>query len=124
MFKNILLLEDQNEARRGLARVLRLAGHQVQTARNVLEAQVLCAMEPFDVAIVDVNLPGLHGDEWALYLKDLYPDIRIIFVSGRAGLAGLDRFGPDVAFLQKPIDSDELLDLLADSAGKHAAIAC
>lgn len=117
MTKRILLLEDQDATRRGLAALLTAEGHDVLVARNALEAQALCAKgrDP-DVAIVDIQLPGLQGNEWALYLKEMSPDTRIIFVSGRPGLAGLDRYGPDVHFLHKPFSPQDLLALIADTA--------
>src|SRR5206468_6552756 len=102
MAKRILLLEDQDITRRSLATLLQREGHTVLVARNALEAQALCAEGEPEVAIVDIQLPGLQGNEWALYLKEMSPDTRIIFVSGRPGLAGLDRYGPDVHFLHKP----------------------
>ncbi len=117
MAKRILLLEDQDVTRRSLATLLQAEGHHVLIARNALEAQALCAsgQEP-DVAIVDIQLPGLQGNEWALYLKEMSPDTRIIFVSGRPGLAGLDRYGPDVHFLHKPFQPDDLLALITDGS--------
>ena len=121
MKKRILLLEDEARSRTPLANLLRREGHTVSVARNALEAQALCADDQPDVAIVDINLPGLRGDEWALYLKETSPDTRIIFVSGRPGLAGLDRYGPDVLFLHKPLDPTLLLDMLSDEkAPLHA----
>jgi DNA-binding response OmpR family regulator len=112
MAKRVLLLEDQDVMRRGLATLLEAEGHEVLVARNALEAQALCANNDPDVAIVDIQLPGLHGDEWALYLKEMSPETRIIFVSGRPGLAGLDRYGPDVHFLHKPFSPQDLLALI------------
>ena len=112
MAKRILLLEDQEVTRRSLANLLRAEGHDVLVARNALEAQALCTENEPDVALVDIELPGLQGNEWALYLKDMSPDTRIIFVSGKQGLAGLDRYGPDVHFLHKPFVPQELLDLI------------
>jgi DNA-binding response OmpR family regulator len=119
MSKRILLLEDQDVTRRSLATLLQAEGHEVLVAKNALEAQALCGggttNDP-DVAIVDIQLPGLHGDEWALYLKEMSPDTRIIFVSGRPGLAGLDRYGPDVHFLHKPFHPEELLALINEKS--------
>jgi DNA-binding response OmpR family regulator len=115
MGKIILLLEDQDITRRSLATLLKAEGHQVMVARNALEAQALCAdLEP-DVALVDIELPGLQGNEWALYLKDMSPETRIIFVSGKNGLAGLDRYGPDVHFVHKPFDPQALLKLIEET---------
>jgi DNA-binding response OmpR family regulator len=111
--KRILLLEDQDQTRRGLAKLLQQEGHTVLVARNALEAQAQCSEGDPDIAVLDVQLPGLPGNEWALHLKEVSPDTRIIFVSGRPGLAGLDRYGPDVHFLHKPFAPRELLDLIA-----------
>ena len=116
MIKRVLLLEDQTVTRRNLAKLLEIDGHEVLTARNALEAQALCAQQEPDVALVDIGLPGLQGHEWALHLKEASPETRIIFVSGRPGLAGLDRFGPDVHFLHKPFDPQQLLDLVAEDS--------
>jgi CheY-like chemotaxis protein len=114
--KTILLLEDQDTTRRSMANLLRSEGYRVLVARNALEAQALCADQEPDVALLDIELPGLQGNEWALYLKDMSPDTRIIFVSGKPGLAGLDRYGPDVHFLHKPVDPAHLLDLISGGA--------
>ncbi|MGN6368379.1 MAG: response regulator transcription factor [Phycisphaerae bacterium] len=114
--KRILLLEDQDITRRSLATLLSAEGHTVMVAKNALEAQALCATSDPDVAIVDIQLPGLHGDEWALYLKEMSPDTRIIFVSGKPGLAGLDRYGPDVHFLHKPFSPQQLLSLINENS--------
>ena len=114
MRKHVLLLEDQDATRRSLAQLLQTNGHEVRVARNALEAQALCADFTPDVALVDIELPGLQGHEWALYLKETSPETRIIFVSGKAGLAGMDRFGPDVHFVHKPVQPEELLALVAE----------
>ena len=112
MKKCVLLLEDEMRSRQSMAALLRSAGHEVIVARNALEAQVLCTDCEPDLAVVDVQLPGLRGDEWALHLKESLPQTRVIFVSGLPGLAGLDRYGPDVVFLQKPISPDEFLEIV------------
>ncbi len=122
MARQILLLEDQDVTRRSLANLLKSEGYDVLVARNALEAQALCIDEEPAVAIVDIELPGLRGDEWALYLKEMSPETRIIFVSGRPGLAGMDRYGPDVHFLHKPFAPDRLLELVAESGAAPLAL--
>ena len=117
----VLLLEDQDVTRRSLATLLTAEGYDVAVARNALEAQALCTERDPDVAIVDIQLPGLRGDEWALYLKEMSPDTRIIFVSGRPGLAGMERYGPDVHFLHKPFAPEQLLELIAASGAAPLA---
>ncbi len=122
MAKRVLLLEDQDVTRRSLATLLQAEGYEVLVVRNALEAQALCesGSEP-EVAVVDIQLPGLQGHEWALYLKESSPETRIIFVSGRPGLAGMDRYGPDVHFLHKPFQPEDLLALVAGESPAASA---
>ena len=115
--KHIIVLEDEAPSRNGLATLLRSAGHDVVVACNALEAEALCAARTPDVAVIDINLPGLRGDEWAMHLKSMASQIQIIFVSGRPGLADLDLFGPDAHFLHKPIAPDDLLDAVSEESG-------
>ena len=117
MPKRILVLEDQDFARRGIAVILEQEGHVTLRARHALEAQALCAALPVDVAIVDIELPGLKGHEWAMHLKEASPETRIVFVSGFAELAELDRFGADVHFLRKPFSPNMLLELVEGDLG-------
>jgi DNA-binding response OmpR family regulator len=109
--KRIVLLEDNRESRVGLAALLRADGHEVAEVRNALEAQAWIAGSPVapDLAIVDIDLPGLRGDQWALFLKETMPDTRIIFISGHHGLAGIDRYGPDARYFHKPFAIDEFM---------------
>jgi DNA-binding response OmpR family regulator len=118
--KRIVLLEDNRESRAGLAALLRSEGHEVVEVKNALEAQAWIASAPKspDVAIVDIDLPGLRGDQWALYLKETSPETRIIFVSGHFGLAGIDRYGPDARYFHKPFAIDDLLDAVNENSSE------
>jgi DNA-binding response OmpR family regulator len=123
--KRIVLLEDNRESRAGLAALLRSDGHEVVEVKNALEAQAWIASSPTppDVAIIDIDLPGLRGDQWALYLKETSPETRIIFVSGLHGLAGIDRYGPDARYFHKPFAIDELMDAVNEEASELSQVA-
>jgi len=110
--KRIVLVEDHRESRVGLAALLRADGHEVVEVKNALEAQAWIAGAPLppDIAVVDIDLPGLRGDQWALFLKETMPDTRIIFISGHHGLAGIDRYGPDARYFHKPFAIDDFTD--------------
>ena len=115
MKKRIVLLEDDRQSRKGMAALLRNEGHEVTEVQHALEAQAWIAQctTPPDVAVVDIHLPGLRGDEWALFLKDLLPETRIVFVSGLPGLAGIDRYGPDATYFQKPFRVEDFLHVVS-----------
>lgn len=118
MKKRIVLLEDNRQSRQGMAALLRNDGHDVVEVTHALEAQAWIATcsTPPDIAVVDINLPGLRGDEWALFLKEMMPETRIVFISGSAGLAGIDRYGPDAMFFHKPFSVNEFLHAMNDSS--------
>ena len=114
--KRIVLLEDNRESRIGLSALLRAEGHEVVEVKNALEAQAWIAgsQDAPDLAIVDIDLPGLRGDQWALFLKETMPETRIIFISGHHGLAGIDRYGPDARYFHKPFAINEFIDAVND----------
>jgi DNA-binding NtrC family response regulator len=116
--KRIVLLEDHRESRVSLSALLRADGHQVVEVKNALEAQAWIAESPLppDVAVVDIDLPGLRGDQWALFLKETMPETRIIFISGHHGLAGIDRYGPDARYFRKPFAIDEFMDAVNEES--------
>ena len=72
-----------------MATLLRHAGHEVVLARNAMEAQVLRDERSPDTVVADINLPGMRGDLWALFLADLSQETQVIFVSGRPKTAHL-----------------------------------
>jgi two-component system, cell cycle sensor histidine kinase and response regulator CckA len=116
---HILVVEDEDEVREATQRALESLGHKVVVAANDDEALALfeTTKVPFEVAVVDVVMPGRGGRALATDLLALQHDLRVLFVSG---------YGPDqfpasntngtIGFLQKPLSRAALgakvLDLL------------
>ena len=105
----LLLVEDHEDSRRVLARLLRRRGYYVAEARESSEARALCTEETFDILISDIGLPGDTGYD---VLKEL---------NARYGLPGIAMtgfgFDTDVArgkeagfeeYLIKPISAKTL----------------
>jgi two-component system CheB/CheR fusion protein len=61
----ILVVEDNHDSREMLCHLLRLDGHQIKSAPDGLQGLSLLENDHFDVALVDVGLPGLDGFEVA-----------------------------------------------------------
>ncbi len=108
--RQVLVIEDNADARLALQTILDLMGHSVEVAgdgRSGLDA--LLASRP-DIAIVDIGLPELTGLEVAKHARGGGYAGRLIAISGygqaadvrQAMLAGFD------AYLVKPIDASEL----------------
>ena len=112
----VLIVDDNQDAAESLAILLRLAGCDVRTAHDGLEAVGAAAVFRPDVAILDLGLPGLNGYEVARRIrKEQGTGVRLIAVTGwgqdedrrRTAAAGFDHH------LTKPVELDELRRLLA-----------
>jgi PAS domain S-box-containing protein len=111
--RQILLVDDNEDARLLLAEVLAAFGHEVQTAADGPAA--LAMLEAFapDVAILDIGLPGMDGYELATRIRALpgHAKLRLLALTGYGQPADTARTrdaGFDV-HLVKPIEIQRLL---------------
>jgi CheY-like chemotaxis protein len=79
---SILLVDDDDQFRTMLSEVLTQAGYQVQEASNGQQALDLYANQPPDLVITDLVMPQKEGLEMIVELKRLYPEARVIAISG------------------------------------------
>jgi CheY-like chemotaxis protein len=102
----VLVVDDQNQVRTLMARVLSEAGHVVMEAEDGLEA--LDIIESYagalHLVVTDVTMPRVSGTELAAQIKQRWPRIPILYVSGRE----LPQGAPDAPRLNKPFLPDEL----------------
>jgi DNA-binding NtrC family response regulator len=95
---------------------LRSEGFFVFQANSAREAIRIIDIQPVDVAIVDIMMPGINGLELGRLMKDSYPDIKVILVSAyhisgrQVALTGTGA----VAFLPKPYRIERLVTFLHD----------
>jgi two-component system cell cycle sensor histidine kinase/response regulator CckA len=68
----------------------------------------LDASPPFDLVLIDLDMPRLGGAEALARIRASHPHVKAIFLSGGVHFSGLER----VNFLQKPFNNDELLGLV------------
>jgi PAS domain S-box-containing protein len=113
----ILLVDDEELIRVNLVRLLEHLGHQPQSASSGPEAlRLLEHGMPADLAILDLNMPGMDGLETFSRLRGLRPDLPALLVTGfadeRVG-AALKAFD-NLRVLKKPFDLNELALTLAD----------
>lgn len=83
----ILLADDHALVRSGLRMVLNLEAdlEVVAEAGDGLRAVELALAEPFDLAILDVSMPGLTGPQAARQLRDHRPELRVLLLSMHDG---------------------------------------
>lgn len=80
---NLLLVEDEDDFRETTARWMARKGHDVAEATNAQEALALLDQRHFDVAVVDMNMPGISGIELLQRMKSSDIDTEVIILTGQ-----------------------------------------
>ena len=110
-FETVLLVEDQDRVRAGIAEALKHGGYRVLTARHAEEALKLSHehQDHIHLLLTDMVMPGLGGDQLAEQILQFRPEIRVMFMSGyNLRPPGLLRHGGAV-FAEKPLKPAALL---------------
>ncbi|MES9990310.1 MAG: EAL domain-containing protein [Candidatus Thiodiazotropha sp.] len=107
----ILIADDEPRARASLKEILRFTGYETTLAENGSEAIELLNTRTFDLILLDLNMPDLHGHKVMEHIENYNLNCDIIVVSGETtfdhATAALRKGAQD--FLRKPYAPDELL---------------
>lgn len=112
----MLVVDDEPSVRSTLCEILALEGYQVHGAGSGEEAlEVYECLLP-QVVLMDIRMPGLDGVEVFRRLRCLQRDVRVIFTSGYSEdhLKEAALKEGAIAFLTKPLDLPQLLDLVGE----------
>ena len=114
--EKILLVEDEETVRRLIESILQQSGYQVVSASNAEQALNLSTkeLEEIVVLITDVVMPGMNGRTLARKLKEGFPELKVLFLSGYAAeVCGAEPPGDQAGeLLQKPFSRVDLLGKL------------
>jgi signal transduction histidine kinase/CheY-like chemotaxis protein len=121
----ILFVEDEDSLRQAAVHALREQGYQVLDVRNGIEAVRLCRdlREELHLLITDVVMPQMDGRQLAAHISLLRPKTKILYVSGYAKGAILDKgsLEPNAEFLAKPFRLSELIQKVREVLGSVSA---
>jgi DNA-binding NtrC family response regulator len=108
----ILVIDDDDQLRPLLERMLQSAGHEVLVAANGRIGVEIQRSNAPDLVITDIYMPTQEGLETIIELRHHSPSIAIIAMSGKPAaptmLAIAKRLGA-IGFLQKPFSLEQLL---------------
>jgi len=114
----VLLVDDEKKFATMLAKRLALRGIDIDYVYAGEDAIVKAGTQRYDVAILDVKMPGIGGIELERKLKELDPCLKIIFLTGHGSKIDFETGSAEAAcYLAKPIQIDELLKILHEVAG-------
>ena len=119
----ILVVDDEPAARSALSEMLRDEGYEVQSAADGYKALGRIDNWIPDVVITDVNMPALGGIELMKKLRERYPDIAVIIMTGFGSVEGAVeamQLGAD-DYLSKPIHFPQLL-VIVQRVLQHRAL--
>jgi len=78
----VLLVDDEDIVCQIIREYLVADGHMVETASNGRDALDAMAKAAFDIVLLDRAMPGLSGDQVAVAIKELKPDLPVILLTG------------------------------------------
>ena len=117
---NILIIDDEENLRKLLARVIELEGYSVFQAGTVKEGLKLLSKESINVVVSDVKLPDGNGVELAGKIKKEYPSIEVIVLTAYGTIADGVKAIKNGAFdyLTKGEHQEKIIPLLSKATEK------
>ncbi len=108
MKEKVLIIDREPDIRKTLEALLRKEGYQVRSASGGDEAVDTFISEPFDLVIMDINMPVTNGLKVLRKMKKLDEDIKVIVLTGSASIDNAIqalRHNGAFDFLAKPLEN-------------------
>jgi DNA-binding NtrC family response regulator len=121
----ILVVDDDTDICANMSDILSELGYRVDVARDGACALELVRRQPYDVALLDMKLPGMDGLTLYVGIQRVRPGTVAMLVSAHASEATLDaaRAAGVWQVLPKPVDLPRLLGLISEALGQPLMLA-
>lgn len=113
----LLIVDDEIQFLNALAQRLEIRGFHVTKATNGAEALQAARSDKFDLALLDLKMPGLDGKEVLQLLKKEHKHLEVIILTGHGSLDSavectkLGAYG----YLPKPYELENLIKVLQEA---------
>jgi len=119
----VFVIDDERSVRHALSRLLRSAGHRVETFAS---AEEFLKREPHagvGCLVLDVRMPGMTGPELFDRMSEKGLSMPVVFLTGHGDVPTSVRAMKKgaVDFLLKPADDEALLQAIHRAVGRHAS---
>lgn len=119
--KTVLIVDDEENARIGLSRLLVQEGYKVASASGGEEALEILKHHPASLVISDINMPGMNGMTLLREINRQHPGTAMIMVTAYGEIETyIDAMNLGAfEYLHKPVRSDELKSVMRKVLAKN-----
>lgn len=120
--KRLLIVDDEEAILKALERALSMLGFEVATANDGTKALNLLSYSRFDLMVLDLQMPGIHGIEVMRRAREMDRQLLIVVLTGTATLESAIEAvrSHAVNFLLKPVGITEVVTAVEESLRHHA----
>jgi DNA-binding NtrC family response regulator len=113
----ILIVDDELVVRDSLDKWFTSEGYTARPAASARDALEIIQHQEFDIALIDIKMPGMDGMELQSRLKEADPDLAVVIMTGYASVETAVQALKQGAYdyITKPVDPDELSHLVANA---------
>lgn len=118
----LLFVDDEEKFLKGMTERLKLRDLEVHAFSNGVDAlEALKKKIMFDVALIDLKMPGMDGEELLKKLKDMIPAMEVIILTGHGSIESAKRTTRAGAYeyLLKPCELDDLITAITKAYSKR-----
>jgi len=110
----ILIVDDEPVVRDSLGKWFEEEGYTVETASSARDALLKLPRQRWDLAVVDIKMPGMDGLDLQRKMHEIDPELTIVIMTGYASVETAVRALKDGAYdyITKPFDPDDLARLI------------
>ena len=119
----VLVVDDEDNTRQTITRMLEAGGFTVITATNGAEALDCLAAQRDDIDIVlsDVTMPTMNGIDLSYHIRDQYPGMPVAIVSGDVSDLEKSIIGrEDFPFIKKPFHAESLYSAVREAIRRQS----
>jgi CheY-like chemotaxis protein len=112
----VLVVDDEDQVRTMVRRILEGAGYQVvEAADGAAALDILKKRSDLELVVSDVDMPNLAGDDLAREMRATRPGLKVLFVTGHVPklFKGQRVLEDDRAFLAKPFTAKGLMEAVS-----------
>ena len=117
----LLFVDDEEKFLKGMTQRLELRDLVVHSFNNGIDALEAAKNETYDVALIDLKMPEMDGEELLKKLKQMMPATEVIILTGHGSEDSAVRTFRDGAYeyLMKPCELDELMSAITRAYAKR-----